>query len=232
MEAIILAGGLGTRLRHLVPDLPKPMAVVGGKPFLEIVLQRLAAAGFEHIVLSIGYMSEKIISHFGSQFQGMRLSYEIETSPLGTGGALRNALDVCKTDHAFVLNGDSYLELDYQALEDMWCAQRMPVIVGRRVEDVARYGQLVVDGKHVLDFLEKTGQGAGVINAGCYVLPKTILNDFARDSVFSLESDFLAPQVRLQDFLVYVAEGYFIDIGIPQDYLRAQQEMAGGKFAA
>lgn len=232
MEAIILAGGLGTRLRHLVPDMPKPMAVVGGKPFLELMLQRLALAGFKHVILSVGYMADKIIAHFGRQFQGMALSYEIETLPLGTGGALRNALSICQNEHVYVLNGDSYLELDFHVLEKLWREHGKPIIVGRRVLDVARFGQLLLDGRRVFDFLEKKGQGAGVINAGCYVFPIRILDMFARDSVFSLESDFLALQVRQQEFLIHVADGYFIDIGIPQDYLRAQQELAGENFAS
>lgn len=225
MEAIILAGGMGTRLRNLVSDMPKPMALVGGKPFLEIVLQRLASAGFEHVILSVGYMADKIVNHFANEFQGMLLSYEIEASPLGTGGALRNALELCRSDHAYIFNGDSYIELDFLALEKLWLENRKPIIVGRMVSDVSRYGQLILNERQVIGFLEKINNGAGVINAGCYVLPNAILASFKRDSVFSLEADFLATQVNQQEFFVYVAEGYFIDIGIPSDYLRAQSEL-------
>ena len=148
MEAIVLAGGFGTRLKAVVFDLPKPMAPVAGKPFLERLLKSLAQKGFTRIVLALGYMAEKVIEHFGSRFEGMELVYEIESTPLGTGGAVRLALTQCLTDHVFVFNGDTYLDLEVSHVEAHWQMNQMPIIVARDVLDTARYGRLeTVDGQ-------------------------------------------------------------------------------------
>ncbi len=112
MEAIVLAGGFGTRLRQVVPDLPKPMAPIAGRPFLEILLLSLYQKGFSRVVLSLGFMAEKIIAHFGDRYVGMDLVYAVEHHPLGTGGAIRVALAQCASDHVFVFNGDTYLDLE------------------------------------------------------------------------------------------------------------------------
>ena len=227
MEAIVLAGGFGTRLKAVVFDLPKPMAPVAGKPFLEILLKSLAQKGFTRVVLALGYMAEKVIEHFGSRFEGMELVYEIESTPLGTGGAVRLALTQCLTDHVFVFNGDTYLDLEVSHVEAHWQMNQMPIIVARDVLDTARYGRLeTVDGG-VVGFSEKGVVGRGLINAGCYVLPTDILNSFELGQPFSLETDFLAQTIKTQRFDVVVTEGHFIDIGVPEDYARAQTELAG-----
>jgi D-glycero-alpha-D-manno-heptose 1-phosphate guanylyltransferase len=116
MEAIVLAGGRGTRLQDVVPVLPKPMAPIAGRPFLEIVLCLLARKGFRRAVLSLGYMADKVVACFGDHFSGMDLIYEIEPRPLGTGGATRQALARCNADHVFVFNGDTYLDLEVAEL--------------------------------------------------------------------------------------------------------------------
>jgi D-glycero-alpha-D-manno-heptose 1-phosphate guanylyltransferase len=227
MEAIVLAGGFGTRLRQVVPDLPKPMASVAGRPFLEILLTSLARKGLRRAVLSLGYMAEKIVNHFGTQFAGMDLAYEIEISPLGTGGAVRRALDQCLADHVFVFNGDTYLDIEIGELEVHWKSQRAPIIVARNVPDTARYGRLDTANGRVIGFCEKGVGAAGLINAGCYVFPTTILDGFSRDRVFSLETDFLAAAVTSERFDLFVTNGRFIDIGMPEDFVRAQIELAG-----
>ena len=107
MEAIVLAGGFGTRLRQVVADVPKPMAPIADRPFLEILLGSLARKGFSQVVLSLGFMAEKISDHFGARFAGMDIAYVVEETPLGTGGAIRLALDACTQDHVFVFNGDT-----------------------------------------------------------------------------------------------------------------------------
>ena len=150
MEAIVLAGGFGTRLKEVVPDLPKPMAPVAGRPFLEILLSMLAGKGFTRVVLSLGFMSEKIISHFGDNYLGMDLIYEVERQPLGTGGAIRAALARCEEDHAFIFNGDTYLELEVDELEKLWQRNNNPVIVVREVPDTAR-GEFVWQGAYIFD---------------------------------------------------------------------------------
>ena len=227
MEAIILAGGFGTRLREVVPDFPKPMAPVAGRPFLEILLTSMSRQGFRHVVLSLGYMADKVISHFGGHFADIELDYEIELTPLGTGGALRQAMVRCNADHVFVFNGDTYLNLEAQDVEDHWQKHRAPIIVACEVPDTARYGRLDTDRGRVFGFAEKGVTGPGLINAGCYVLPTDILNDFPLGESFSLEADFLVNIVGKQRFDLFVSNDHFIDIGMPEDYVRAQTELAG-----
>lgn len=226
MEAVVLAGGFGTRLRAVVADVPKPMAPVAGRPFLEILLTLLAQGGFTRVVLSLGYMAESIRAHFGDSFAGIELEYEIEDTPLGTGGATRQALQRCQSDHVFVLNGDTYLELEIAEIETLWQKQRHPIIVAREVPDTARYGRLDTADARVLGFREKGVNGPGLINAGCYVLPRGALDHFPAGRNFSLEADFFAGAVRDQAVDAFVTRGRFIDIGVPEDYALAQRELA------
>mgnify|MGYP000739359097 CR=1 FL=1 len=225
IEAIVLAGGFGTRLQQVVSDLPKPMAPVAGKPFLEILLSELSKKGFKRIILSVGYMADKIISYFGDEFKGVELVYEIEDRPLGTGGAVKQALQHCKTDHVFVFNGDTYLDLDVDAAELKWQKNKAMLIVAKEVSDTARYGRIVFEGDRIVGFSEKGVEGSGLINAGCYILPVSVLDDFELGSPFSLEVDFFAKVVQQQRIDVFVTNGHFIDIGIPEDYFRAQVEL-------
>lgn len=226
LEAIVLAGGFGTRLRQVVSDRPKPMAPVAGRPFLEIVLTSLASKGFGRVILSLGFMADKIVSHFGCQFAGMEIAYEIENTPLGTGGALRQALLCCNADHVFVFNGDTYLDLEVSDVEENWQARHAPIVVARAVQDTARYGRLEIAGDRIINFAEKGIAGPGLINAGCYVLPSSILDRFALGRPFSLEAEFMTEAVCTQRFDVFVTNGYFIDIGVPDDYILAQTELA------
>lgn len=227
MEAIVLAGGFGSRLKELVPYLPKPMAPVAGRPFLEILLSMLARKGFTRIVLSLGFMSEKIISHFGDNYLGMELIYEVESQPLGTGGAILAALKQCLNDHAFVFNGDTYLDLEVDELERSWQESHNPVIVVREVPDTARFGRVNLNEGRVTNFLEKGETGLGLINAGCYVLPKHVLDDFSLGETFSIETEFFIKNFQSIRFDGFVTQGRFIDIGVPEDYLLAQTELAG-----
>jgi D-glycero-alpha-D-manno-heptose 1-phosphate guanylyltransferase len=226
-EAIVLAGGFGTRLREAVPDWPKPMAPVAGRPFLEILLSSLATKGFSNVVLSLGFMAEKISNHFGSCFAGMNLVYAVEDKPLGTGGALRFAMTRCKDDHVFVMNGDTFLDIEATAIDELWQAKRHPIIVARQVPDTARYGRLIVQGGLVKSFSEKGVSGPGLINAGCYVFNRMQLDAFALNTPFSLEVDFIANAVKLMSVSVFITNGQFIDIGVPEDYQRAQTELPG-----
>lgn len=226
MEAIVLAGGFGTRLRQVVADVPKPMAPIAGRPFLEILLGSLAQKGFSQVVLSLGFMAEKISGHFGPRFAGLDLAYVVEDTPLGTGGATRLAAAACIQDHVFVFNGDTYLDLEVELLERQWQAKRHPIVVGRQVPDTMRYGRLVVDGNRITSFAEKGITGPGLINAGCYVLATDALARFPLNHSFSIETDYLVPEVARATVEVFVTEGMFIDIGIPEDYARAQTLLA------
>lgn len=226
MEAIVLAGGFGTRLRQVVADVPKPMAPIAGRPFLEILLGSLARKGFARVVLSLGFMAEKITDHFGTRFAGMDIAYVVEDTPLGTGGAIRLAFEACTQDHVFVFNGDTYLDLEVRSLEQHWQASRYPIVVGRQVPDTTRYGQLVVDCGRITSFAEKGTARPGLINAGCYVLATDALARFPLNHPFSIEKDYLVPEVARAMVEVFETAGEFIDIGIPEDYLRAQRLLA------
>lgn len=224
-EAVILAGGLGTRLRCMCPDIPKVMAPIAGRPFLEMVLHALANKGFERIILALGFMAPTIMTYFGDQFMGMDLIYEVETTPLGTGGATRQALTRCKTDAVFVFNGDTYLDLEVDAIETHWKMHQNPIIVARKEQETSRYGCMETKGNRVIRFLEKSVSGPGIINTGCYLLPTDSLLQFQPGQPFSLETAFFARAVETQPIDFFMTAGYFIDIGIANDYIRAQLEL-------
>lgn len=225
MEAVILAGGAGTRLRPVVPDLPKPLAPVAGRPFLAILLEFLSRWGFRRIILSIGYMADAVVSCFGDRFEGMEIIYTVEQTPLGTGGAARLAMTRCVDDHVFVLNGDTFLDLEVGDVEAHWREHKAPIIVTCRVKDTARYGRLVADKGRITTFQGKGVAGPGLINAGTYVFPKDILEGCAADDPFSLEKDFLAEAVQKRRFDCFTSRKNFIDIGVPEDYARAQTDL-------
>jgi D-glycero-alpha-D-manno-heptose 1-phosphate guanylyltransferase len=226
VEAIILAGGFGTRLRQVVPDLPKPMAPISGKPFLEILLEMLARKGFKRVILSLGFMAETISSYFGDNFAGMELDYVVEESPLGTGGAVRLAMTQCRGDHVFIFNGDTFLDLEVEQVERLWQLQHHTIIVGREVPDTARYGRLLVIEGLVCGFSEKGVTGPGMINAGCYVLGTNQLNVWPLHTPFSLETDYLVRAVTSAPVGFFKTTGLFIDIGVPEDFNRAQTLLA------
>jgi len=227
MQAIILAGGLGTRLRGVVPDLPKPLAPVGGRPFLAILLEDLRSQGFASAVLSVGYRHELIQDAFRDQFDGLAIRYVVEDKPLGTGGAIRLAARACSETDVFILNGDSYTEL---AFVDMHARHRdadAPLTVcAVEVPDTARYGRVVVEYSRVAGFSEKGISEPGLINAGVYLMRRDLLETLALPEVFSFERDVLAAKVKQLRPLAFRARGLFIDIGIPEDYARAQSLFA------
>jgi D-glycero-alpha-D-manno-heptose 1-phosphate guanylyltransferase len=229
LEAIILAGGLGTRLSSVVPNLPKPMAPITGRPFLEILLESLYLKGFRSIILSVGYLSEIIIFHFGSRYKEMAISYVVEKTPLGTGGAIREALVRANEDHVYIFNGDTFVDFDINGVECLWNEVRSPIIIGCKATNVERYGKLLIDGKRIIGFSEKGLIGPGIINAGCYVIPVSLACQLPKEDKFSFENNFLSQHVAQGNYYLYLAEGLFIDIGIPEDYLRAQVEL--GNFS-
>lgn len=227
MEAIILAGGFGTRLRQIVPDLPKPMSPVAGKPFLEFLLSSLDKKGFDRVVLSLGYMADKITGYFGKEFNGIELIYEIENVPLGTGGATRQAMKHCKADHVYVFNGDTYFDVPIHKIELVWKERKLPIIIAQQLSDTHRYGRVEIHHGYVQRFTEKGISGPGLINAGCYVFPTDIFNSSELKNPFSLESDFLVHAIHNQRFYAFITDGYFVDIGMPDDFMRAQTELPG-----
>lgn len=221
MEAIILAGGFGTRLNSVIKDVPKPMAPIQDKPFLEILLTNLHKKGFTRVILSLGFMSEFIRSYFGTSFLGIEIVYSIEEQPLGTGGAIKLALEYAKKDHIFIFNGDTFLDLEVLDVEDLWLKYRKPILVTTKIQDSSRYGGVVVDDGVLISFVEKCSQKSELINAGCYVLPKNQLRNFTKFlNEFSFEQNYLSSYEG--EIRIFISQGLFIDIGIPEDFHIAQ----------
>ena len=227
-EAIVLAGGFGTRLRGVVDDVPKPLAPVAGRPFLAWLLDRLAASGMRRCILATGYLSELIEERIGTYWLGMEIAYSLEPEPLGTGGAIRLAASRLHGDAAHVLNGDTWLEYEPAALEDAACAAGASMAIAlARVEDVTRYGAVEIDHRRVTGFREKGEAGPGWINAGCYFLGVDALAGLPARDMFSFEQDVLQPRVHAGAVAAFTATAGFIDIGVPEDYARAQLQFAG-----
>ena len=229
MDALVLAGGFGTRLAAVVPDLPKPMAPVAGKPFLELLLGALRSKGVRRAVLSLGHRAEIIRAHFGTSFEtrfgDMAIAYVVENHPLGTGGAIRVGLAQCHGDAALVVNGDTLLDLDVGAVAAHWRAVRRPLLVACHVDDTSRYGRVEAAAGRLVGFAEKGVAGPGWINSGHYVLPRTLFDGHDLPEAFSFENDFVVPRLRSLEFQVVESAGSFIDIGVPEDYRRAQIEL-------
>ncbi len=227
MQAVVLAGGLGTRLRSVVADLPKPMAPVAGRPFLAWLLDALVDGGFEQIALAVGYRHEVIRSHFGTDYRGVPLAYSVEARPLGTGGAIRLGAEKLDDGPVFVLNGDTFVDVDYRAMMQSHVQKqaRMSMAVCR-VDDAGRYGAVRIAHDRVCGFSEKGKAGEGRINAGVYVLAPDVVELLPHDEVFSFEQQLLVPRVDELRPAAFETEGLFIDIGVPEDYARAQQLFA------
>lgn len=223
MEAIILAGGFGTRLQHIVSDVPKPMAPMDkqGTPFLAILLDCLYEAQFSRIVLSTGYMKEKIRMYFGVQYRGMELLYSEEDTPLLTGGAIKKALTYCESDSVFILNGDTYFEVDFAGMRKISQEQNADVVIAvKEMKNFDRYGTIVSDGIRVLEFQEKRYQSSGWINGGIYLVRRNLFSNV--EERFSFEN-YLEKKVRHLNIIAYPSDSFFIDIGVPQDYFHARE---------
>ena len=225
-EAVILAGGFGTRLSHVVSNVPKPMAPVYGKPFLCYVIDRLVDAGVQRIVLATGYKHECIEAYFGSQYREAEIVYSHEDTPLFTGGAIRQAAAHLKSDDFVVLNGDTLFDINLQQLYDFHISRQAHLSVAlRRVEDTSRYGSVTCHDERIVAFHEKTDStGAGDINGGIYILNKNWLLSHTQAGKFSFEKELMQPFAGQEGFYGLSFNNYFIDIGIPEDYFRAQRE--------
>lgn len=226
-EAIILAGGFGTRLRDVVADVPKPLAPVAGRPFLAWLLDRLAAQGMRRCILATGYMADVIEREVGAQWLGMEIVHSVETRPLGTGGAIRQAACLLQGKSTHVLNGDTWLAYSAAALEqstlDAGAAMGLALA---HIDDVGRYGAVETRGDIVSGFREKGGVGDGWINAGCYFLSAVAIAALPDEETFSFESEVLLPMAAVGKVAAWTDTSDFIDIGVPEDYLYAQSQFA------
>jgi D-glycero-alpha-D-manno-heptose 1-phosphate guanylyltransferase len=247
-EAIILAGGLGTRLRDAVPELPKCMAPVGGRPFIHYVTDYFKRSGIEHFIFALGYKSDYFDEFFATAFpgggadsnsdgfgarggggvehgSGVSYSLSLEQEPLGTGGAIRQGCTLTKTGTALILNGDTFFRIDLAALsafhaeKDADCSLCL-----KPMRDFDRFGVVELDEtQRVTSFREKQHYTAGLINGGVYALNTRRFLDEGLPEKFSFEKDYLEKGDR--SLYGIVQDNYFIDIGIPEDYRRVQEEI-------
>ncbi|MEO6053754.1 MAG: sugar phosphate nucleotidyltransferase [Chthoniobacterales bacterium] len=225
-EAVILAGGLGTRLKSEVADRPKPLAWVGGRYFLSHILSQLADAGVKRVVIAAGHMGQHIQQAFEADYAGMEIIYSFEEKLLGTGGALRKAIASVRTDELFVLNGDSFCETDFAAMMAQHHSKKNKgTMVVYEIDHAARFGRLKIKDDAILDFEEKPASG-DFINAGVYVLNRDLVMDIRADGVVSLERD-VFPSWAQQGLLgAFVTNGRFVDIGLPETLQNARRLMA------
>lgn len=225
-EAIILAGGFGTRLKGVIDDIPKPMAPIGDEPFLSYILRFLEKNGIKRVVLAVGYKHEVISAYYGNIFGGMNLHYAIENEPLGTGGAIQNALKKCIRQEQFLVNGDTFFEVNLVGLHQEFSRCNAPLCFSLKpMQQFDRYGVVVTSEGKVTGFAEKKWVDTGLINGGVYLLKHNIFDSTGLSGRFSFENDFMAAFVETRSFSYIVSNTYFIDIGIPDDYARAQKEL-------
>lgn len=214
-EAIILCGGLGTRLRSVISDVPKPMAPIKNKPFLAFVLEYLKKQNISRVVLAVSYKYEIIQEYFGNSYLGMQILYSIEKEPLGTGGAILEALNLINSDSCYVLNGDTFFDinLSYLNLKDGKICVALKHMV-----NFDRYGSVDIDKDgNIITFNEKKFIPDGLINGGIYLISKDIFTPYKVNGKFSFEEFFQVNFLSLRA-KACVFDNYFIDIGIPQDY--------------
>ena len=226
-QAIILAGGFGTRLQSVVKDIPKPMAPIGRRPFLEFVLDHCLEFGIKHIILAVGYKHEIIQKHFGQSYRGMQIDYSIEVEALGTGGGILQAAQQFSEDNFLVLNGDTLFRVDLSKLVQFYEDRKADLALALcPMQHFDRYGTVTMDSNsRIIAFQEKTFQESGNINAGVYVMRKKALIDSGLKGRFSFEKEFMEAQVQTLPFYGRVSADYFIDIGIPTDYQKAAEDL-------
>lgn len=225
MDVIILCGGEGTRLRSILPNVPKPMAPVLGKPFLQLLLDNLDRNGFSKIFLAVRYRGAQIIDYFSYFYKDLRLQYVIEDLPLGTGGAVKNALKECKSKNVMVLNGDTFFDINYKEFIQFHKQSKADISVAiKKYLDGDRYGSIEMgEDLKIKSFEEKTNTNMWM-NGGAYILKRKIFEDWACTH-FSLEKDFMPWALENKNVFGFPSQGYFIDIGVPDDFIKAQKEL-------
>lgn len=225
VDVAILAGGLGTRIRDALGDTPKVLAPIGGRPFLDHLLDRLASAGARRVILCLGHLAEQVIAHVEKRpASALGVEWEVEDAPLGTAGAVRLSAHRLSSDPVMVMNGDTWLDLDYaDFVETYRCSGAEVAVACANVEDTSRYGRVEIDADdHILRFEEKCEPPgpSGIVNGGVYLISRRALQTIAGGQGASLEHDYL-PNFGYADIVAHQAKGVFLDIGTPQSLERA-----------
>ena len=224
MKTIILVGGMGTRLQSVVKDVPKPMADINGKPFLEYLMDNMLQHGATEFILCVGYLREVIMEYFGNTFKGVPVKYSIEEELLGTGGAIKQAFDLFDLDNAVIINGDTFVKMDYAKFYQTMQNEKLGLSL-KYVENASRYGLVKTEDDRAVEFTEKKDTDeAGFINDGIYYVEKTLF-DRELPQKFSFEKDILEKVITTMKPKFFKADDYFIDIGLPESYSQACEEL-------
>lgn len=216
---VILAGGFGTRLRSVVSDRAKPMAEVGGRPFLEYVVRRLISHGFEDIVICASYMREGMIDYFSKKY-GKNIIFAIEETPLGSAGALKNAEEFVE-DRFLLIHGDTFMPISYDDLISYHIKNKADMTMTLCTMDSNRWGRVRMDGKRIVEFVEKGPETApGLVNGSISVIEKSVLEEVPKGKICSLEKELLPKLLKTESFLLngYTTEIKFFDMGEPEAY--------------
>lgn len=230
-EALILAGGLGTRLRGVINDLPKPLAPVGEKPFISYLLDFLLSYNIKNTIIASGFMHEAIEKQIGRKHGKLNIIYSPEEEPLGTGGAVLNALKHIRGNDFFILNGDTYFDVNLRELEKSYLRNKAVMSLAvKYMDDTSRYGSIIIEDDTITAFREKETSLDGFINGGVYVVNKEWFRASSPGKKFSLEKDILEKLAGKSKITAFPSDGYFIDIGIPEDYLKACSELPGMRY--
>lgn len=227
MEAIVLAGGLGTRLKNVINDIPKPMALINKRPFLEYMLNYLDKSKIQKVILSVGYKHEVIYNYFKDKYKNLDLIYSVEDEPLGTGGGIMKATNFIENDIYFVINGDTMFDIDLKHLYHSHLDADADVSIALKyMNENSRYGSVKIDAQNkVTGFVEKSNiPSQSYINGGIYLIMKNKFNKDDYPAKFSFEKDYLEKQFNTININGFAYNNYFLDIGIPEDYKLAQKE--------
>jgi len=229
MQAIILAGGLGTRLRSVISEQPKALAPVAGKPFLHWLIVFLQKNGVTNFIFSLGYLHEQVEQFLENQFSTLKYKTVVENEPLGTGGGIKLCLNFCTEENILLVNGDTFFELDIQAFYTSFLQTSSHCSIAlTSMEHFDRYGSVSITSDNIItEFNEKKYCEKGLISTGLVLFKKSIfeLKTNSLGENFSFEKDFIEPNISNLKVTGYIADGYFIDIGIPEDYTKAQKEI-------
>ena len=227
-EAIILAGGLGTRLKTAVPDLPKALAPVAGRPFLFYVINYLRLHGINSFIFSLGYRADLIINYLKNEFPLLDYKIVIEDDPLGTGGAIKKSLNACKQDNIIIANGDTLFKVDLQSMFSFHIQKNSECTLALKyMANFDRYGVVELnEDSRIISFREKAHYENGWINGGLYIIHKSSFHADQFPQKFSFEKEYLEDQYQNKPFYGFQSDGYFIDIGIPGDYQTAERDLS------
>lgn len=226
MEVIVLAGGMGTRLRELIKDVPKPMAPIKGKPFLVYLLNWVIQFPVKRIVFAVGYKADVIKEYFGNSFHNIPVIYAEEKEPLGTGGAITNALNFVTSAQVTIINGDTYFPIDLKSFNAFHQKSDSQLSIAlKEMTDFERYGSVELAGEVITGFKEKQPIKKGFINGGIYILNRAFLQNLNLPSEFSFEQAVLEKEVLTGKLKAMAFDDTFIDIGVPVDYKKACAEL-------